>query len=122
MRLRSAGGAPKAYIGLATQTIGVSGKPIYQPSERIRKTNAGGRVSMSHTWRSPPGRSARGAGWPEDISWRHAENDEFKAVEILGTSDFGSNFMPAGTRVRGGLKIIERCFGNSRAERWRSGG
>ena len=43
-------------------------------------------------------------------------------LEILGTSDFGSNFMPAGTRVQGGLKIIERCFGNSRAERWRSGG
>src|SRR5207249_1589324 len=34
---------------------------------RIRKTNAGGRV-MSHTWRSPPGRSARGAGWPENPS------------------------------------------------------
>src|SRR5207247_10715806 len=23
---------------------------------------------MSHTWRSPPGRSARGAGWPENPS------------------------------------------------------
>src|SRR5437870_5549563 len=51
------GEASKEHVGFATQTIGVSGKPIYQPSERIggRDDFLGGRhddllITFSGIW------------------------------------------------------------------------
>jgi hypothetical protein len=76
---------------------------------------------MSNMWGLVLGQRAGRAGWPAEISWRHAKDGEFKAVKGWGQGIVEVIACPQAHESEGGLKIIERCFGNSRADRWRSG-